>query len=111
MKIDDTTIGIIKHLRDGRKSYKKITEDLNLAENTVRSHVRQLSREGILEIAGLVDAEAIPNHQLVIIGVKLKTTDMFNKGANRFPTICTSSTADQSLRRSRRQPHLLQTRC
>ena len=81
MKIDDTTIGIIKHLRDGRKSYKKIAEDLNLAENTVRSRVRQLSREGILEIAGLVDAEAIPNHQPVIIGVKLKTTDMFNKGA------------------------------
>ncbi|MGD9098235.1 MAG: AsnC family transcriptional regulator, partial [Desulfobacterales bacterium] len=51
MKIDDTTIGIIKHLRDGRKSYKKIAEDLNLAENTVRTRVRQLGREGILEIA------------------------------------------------------------
>ena len=28
MQIDDIIIGIIKHLRDGRKSYKKIAEDL-----------------------------------------------------------------------------------
>ena len=85
MKIDGTTIGIVEHQRDGRKSYKKIAEDLNLAENTARSRVRQLRREGILEIAGLVDAEAIPNHQPVIIGAKLKTTDMFNKGAELRP--------------------------
>ena len=80
MKIDDTTIAIIKHLRDGRKSFKRIAENLNLAENTVRSRVRQLVDQGILEIAGLVDPESIPSHQPVIIGVKLKTTDMFNKG-------------------------------
>ena len=78
MKIDDTTIAIIKHLRHGRKSFKRIAESLNLAENTVRSRVRQLVDQGILEIAGLVDPESIPNHQPVIIGVK--TTDMFNKG-------------------------------
>ena len=81
MKIDDTTIAIIKHLRNGRKSFKQIAESLNLAENTVRSRVRQLTDQGVLEIAGLVDPESIPSHQPVIIGVKLKTTDMFNKGA------------------------------
>jgi Lrp/AsnC family transcriptional regulator for asnA, asnC and gidA len=80
MKIDQTAIAIIKHLREGRKSFHQIAQNLNLAENTVRSRVRQLSRAGVLEIAGLVDPESIPNHQSVIIGVKLKTTDMFNKG-------------------------------
>ena len=33
-----------------------------------------------MEIAGLVDAEAIPRLRLVHIGVKLKTIDMFKKG-------------------------------
>ena len=37
IKIDDTDIDIIRHLQDGRKSFKRIAEELSLAENTVRS--------------------------------------------------------------------------
>jgi Lrp/AsnC family transcriptional regulator for asnA, asnC and gidA len=37
-------------------------------------------QSGLLDINGQVDIEQIPHHQLVIIGVKLKTTDMFKKG-------------------------------
>lgn len=80
MKIDDANIAIIKHLRDGRKSFKKIADQLHLTENTVRSRVKKLCDSGVLDISGLVDPESIPRHQLVIIGVKLKTTDMFKKG-------------------------------
>lgn len=80
MKIDDIAIAIFKHLKNGRESFRRIADRLNLAENTVRSRVQRLIRKRILEITGLVDPEAIPGHQLVIIGVKLKTTDMFNKG-------------------------------
>ena len=79
MKIDDNTIAIIKHLRQGRKSYKKIAEDLSLSENTVRSRVNRMQREGILEIAGVIDPETIPRLEPVIIGVKLKTTDLIRK--------------------------------
>lgn len=79
MKIDDTNIAIIKHLRDGRKSYREIAEELGLTENTVRTRVNKLLESGILEIAGLVDPEFLPRHQLVIIGVKLGTADMFEK--------------------------------
>ena len=32
MKIDDLNIDIIKHLIDGRKAYKLIADDLNVAE-------------------------------------------------------------------------------
>lgn len=79
MKIDDNTIAIIKHLREGRKSYKKIAEDLSLSENTIRSRVNRMQREGILEIAGVIDPETIPRLEPVIIGVKLKTTDLIRK--------------------------------
>ena len=80
MNLDDTNLEIIKYLRQGRKSFKKIAEELSLSENTVRSRVNKLTDEGILEIAGLVDPEALPGHSLVMVGVKLNTMDLVNKG-------------------------------
>lgn len=80
MKIDQTSLAIIKHLREGRKSFQKIAEDLSITENTVRARVNRLIEEGVLDITGLVDPEAIPNHQLVKVGIKLKTMDLVVKG-------------------------------
>ncbi len=80
MKIDATTIDIIKHLQDGRKSLRKIADDLSLSENTVRSRVNQLKTEGILSIKGLVNPEAIPGHRSVLVGVKLATMNLVKKG-------------------------------
>ena len=80
MKIDETSISIIKHLRNGKKSFKRVAEELSLSENTVRSRVNKLMEEGILEISGLFDPEAIPGHRVVLVGVKLNTMDLVNKG-------------------------------
>lgn len=80
MKIDATTIDIIKHLQDGRKSLKKIADDLSISENTVRSRVNQLKNENILSISGLVRPEAIPGHCSVMVGVKLSTMHLVKKG-------------------------------
>lgn len=80
MKIDETNIAIIKHLKNGRKPFKQIAEALGITENTVRSRVSKLIEEGLLDITGLVDPEAIPGHHLVMVGVKLKTMDLINKG-------------------------------
>jgi Lrp/AsnC family transcriptional regulator for asnA, asnC and gidA len=80
MKIDRTSIDIIKHLRDGRKSFGRIAKDLDVAENTVRSRVNRLMEQGVLEISGLIDPEALPRHQSVIIGVKLSSVDLITKG-------------------------------
>jgi Lrp/AsnC family transcriptional regulator for asnA, asnC and gidA len=79
MKIDDINMAIIKHLRDGRRSFRNIADSLGLTENTVRSRVKKLMEGGVLEIAGLVNPESIPRHHTVIIGVKLGTADMFKK--------------------------------
>jgi len=80
MKIDNINLAILKHLRSGRKSYKKIAEELSVSENTVRTRVHKLIDQGILEVIGLVDPEAIKGHQVVIVGVKLKTMDLVKKG-------------------------------
>lgn len=80
MKIDNTIIAILKQLREGRKSYKKIADELNLSENTVRSRVNKLIDNGVLNISGLVDPEAVPGHRLVMVGVKLNSMDLVKKG-------------------------------
>jgi Lrp/AsnC family transcriptional regulator for asnA, asnC and gidA len=80
MKIDDTSIEIIKHLKDGRKSFKKIAEEMSLAENTVRSRVTKLIDEGVLEVSGVVDAQAVTGHKVVIVGVNLRSMDLVRKG-------------------------------
>jgi Lrp/AsnC family transcriptional regulator, regulator for asnA, asnC and gidA len=81
MKIDELNISIIRHLQEGRKSYKVIAENLGVSENTIRSRVGKLEEEGVLDIVGLVDPETIPQHRIVMIGVKLSTMDLVNKGA------------------------------
>ena len=80
MDIDKNNLAIIKHLRDGRKSYKKIAQDLCVSENTVRTRVQKLIAEGILDISGLVNPESIEGHRVVLVGVKLQSMDLVNKG-------------------------------
>lgn len=80
MKIDETTIAIMKHLRKGRKSFKKISQALELSENTVRTRVKKLEEEGIFAVNGVVNPDALPRHRVVMVGVKLKTMDLVHKG-------------------------------
>jgi Lrp/AsnC family transcriptional regulator for asnA, asnC and gidA len=80
MKIDETNLAIIKHLRDGRKSFKKIANDLSITENTVRARITKLMDEGVLDIVGLVEPETLGGHSLVQIGIKLRTMDLVRKG-------------------------------
>jgi len=80
MKIDEINLQIIKQLRDGRKSFKAIAEELSVSENTIRARVSKLAEQGILEISGLVDPESLPGHGAVIVGVKLQSMDLIKKG-------------------------------
>ena len=80
MKIDDTNIDIIRELKNGKKSFKRIADKLFITENTVRSRVNNLQNEGILDICGLVDPEKLPGHRVVIIGIKLSEMNLVEKG-------------------------------
>lgn len=79
MKIDEINFAIIKHLRDGQKSLKKIAKSLSITENTVRARLNKLIDEQVLEIAGLVEPNAIPGHSIVKVGVKLNTMDLYQE--------------------------------
>lgn len=80
MKFDEINLQIIRHLQDGRKSFKVIADELSITENTVRSRVNKLVEEGILNISGLIDPEELPGHQTAIIGVKIKNMRLVEKG-------------------------------
>ncbi|NNF98925.1 MAG: Lrp/AsnC family transcriptional regulator [Desulfobacteraceae bacterium] len=79
MKIDDTTIAILRHLQRGRKSFKSIADDLGITENTVRNRVNKLKDEGILKITGVVDPEGLPGHTMVFIGVTVTSMELIRK--------------------------------
>jgi Lrp/AsnC family transcriptional regulator for asnA, asnC and gidA len=80
MEIDATNIAIIKALRSGRKSFKRIADRLSLSENTVRSRVQRMADDGVLEIAGLVNPDLLEGHRAILVGVKLKTPNLVGKG-------------------------------
>lgn len=80
MKIDQLHIGIISSLREGKKSFKKIADKLDVTENTVRTRVNNLQKEGIFDICGLVDPDILPDHRVVIIGIKLAQMNLVEKG-------------------------------
>lgn len=79
-RLDRLNMSIIGHLQEGRKSYKRIADDLGISENTVKARVRKLEEEGILKIAGFVNPESMDGHQIVYIGVKLKDMNYPAKG-------------------------------
>jgi len=81
MNINKINLSIIKHLRNGRKSYKKIAQELSLSENTIRTRVHKLMDEGVLEISGLIDPESFNGLRVVMVGVKLATMNLVKKGA------------------------------
>ena len=80
MNMDEISLQIIKHLRDGRKSFGEVGKSLSITTNTVRARVKKLMEKGVLEIIGSIDPEKIDNHFLVIVGVRLKSMRLVDKG-------------------------------
>lgn len=70
-----------------------IADDLGVSENTVRTRVNKLIEEGILEISGQVNPEAIPRHTVVLVGVKLDTMDLVKKAEefSKLPGVVSAS--------------------
>ena len=81
MEIDQTNIEILRHLKDGRKSFKLIAEALSVTENTIRSRVNKLLDEGILNFSGNIEVDALPGHSLLYLGIKLTSMDLKNKAS------------------------------
>lgn len=69
-KITRTDLDIVRHLWDGRTPYQVIGEKIGVTTNTVRNRVNRMLKNGILQIIGLVDPNAIPGHSSAFIGIK-----------------------------------------
>ncbi len=80
MILDQLNCDILIRLKDGRRSFREIAEELEVTENTVRSRVNRMTESGQMEIKALVEPEAIPGGQLIVVGVKLSTMDLVKKG-------------------------------
>ena len=80
MKLDKINIALLRYLRDGRMAYKKIAENLDVAEGTIRSRVKKMQDEGVLEITGLVDPDCIPEQSIIMVGVRVKDMNLVKKG-------------------------------
>ena len=78
-KIDEPNKIIIRSLKDGRKAYSAIAEELGITENTVRTRVNKMIEDGVLQITGLVNPEYIPSFQVAMMGIKVKTLDLETK--------------------------------
>jgi len=78
--MDDLNKGILRQLKDGRKSFKLIAQELNVTENTVRSRVRKMQEDGILDISGHVDADKVDGLQVIMIGIRTSSMDYIAKG-------------------------------
>ena len=72
-------MAIIRELRDGRRSFKKIADKLSVTENTVRSRYEKLKASGVLEVCGLVDPDKLEGHRLVYMGIKLVGMNLVEK--------------------------------
>ena len=79
MKLDKVNIAIIEHLRDGRVAYKKIAENLGVAEGTIRSRIKKMKHEGVLTVTGLVDPDLIPEQNVIMVGVRVKDMNLVKK--------------------------------
>ncbi len=80
MRLDSLNLAILRLLREGRRAYKSIAAELQVSENTVRGRIRRLADEGVLEVMGLVNPDALEGHRAILVGVKLKSPDLVKKG-------------------------------
>jgi Lrp/AsnC family transcriptional regulator, regulator for asnA, asnC and gidA len=72
VELDTLDRGIIEALRkDGRMSNSAVAAELGVAEGTVRQRIKKLLDTGAFRVAGLLNPEILPDHQMCMIGLKV----------------------------------------
>ncbi|MDX9800340.1 MAG: Lrp/AsnC family transcriptional regulator [Spirochaetia bacterium] len=80
IKLDELNKKIISHLQKGRKSYKEIADDLSIAENTVKSRVRKLEKDKVIDITTMLNPQALKDSQIVLVGIQVKDLSYVKTG-------------------------------
>ena len=81
MKIEEINKKIIQQLRKGRKSFGDIAKELSISPNTVKTRVKKMIDNGILDITGVIDPGKLDNHFMAFVGVKLKNMNLVKRGS------------------------------
>ena len=79
MKMDETSLEIIKRLSHCEETLAQIARDLDISEGTVRNRIAKLEQAGILNRCGVVDTDALPGHMTIFVGVKLTGPNLVEK--------------------------------
>jgi Lrp/AsnC family transcriptional regulator for asnA, asnC and gidA len=70
--LDELDQRIIDALRaDGRATHSAIAQSLDVAEGTIRQRLKKLLDSGAFKVAGMVDPEVMPEHQVCVIGLRI----------------------------------------
>lgn len=77
---EDPNIPMFQALRDGRRAFREVAEELGVTENTVRARYKKLIDAGVLEVTALVNPEMIEGHQTAMVGMKVKSADLISAG-------------------------------
>ena len=72
VELDTLDRAIVEALRaDGRAANSAIAAGLGVAEGTVRQRIKKLIDTGAFRVAGLLNPQILPDHQLCVIGLKV----------------------------------------
>jgi Lrp/AsnC family transcriptional regulator for asnA, asnC and gidA len=77
---EDANVPMFQALRDGRRAFREVAEELGVTENTVRARYKKLIDAGVLEVTALVNPEMIEGHQTAMVGMKVKSADLLSAG-------------------------------
>jgi Lrp/AsnC family transcriptional regulator for asnA, asnC and gidA len=65
--LDSLDIGIVRELQDdGRRAFREIARNLSVPEATVRTRVKRLQDQGILQILAFIDASKLGRARLAL---------------------------------------------
>lgn len=72
IELDALDRGIIEALRkDGRMNNSAVAAELGVAEGTIRQRIKKLLDSGAFRVAGMLNPQILPDHQMCVIGLKV----------------------------------------
>ncbi|MCK5801494.1 MAG: Lrp/AsnC family transcriptional regulator [Lentisphaeria bacterium] len=87
MQPDSTDWMIIDILRKGHVSNNEIARRLGVSEGMVRSRLKKMKEEGILEVRALIDINRIVGRQLALVSVSVSESRLLDAKAREIAAL------------------------
>lgn len=74
--LDDLDLGIVRELQmDGRRAFREIARTLSVPEATIRTRVKRLQDQGVVQILAFTDPSKLGHAKLSLLFVKVAPQD------------------------------------